>query len=106
MTGSNGVNGALNGASASNGAASATPSSSSSSSPATTKVWDRVTQYLPSRNYDSDFWWKYSGLHLAIMLDEANYTPEKQLEALIFFYHWGVSNPKHSTSRRISLTRR
>lgn len=57
----------------------------------TTEAWSILTQYLPSRDPDTDFWWKYSGLHLALMLEEAGYPPEKQLEALVFFYHWGVS---------------
>ncbi|RYP10930.1 hypothetical protein DL764_000366 [Monosporascus ibericus] len=56
----------------------------------TTPVWKTLTQYLPSRDPDTDFWWKYSGLHLALMLEEAEYPPDKQLEALIFFYHWGA----------------
>lgn len=56
----------------------------------TTEAWSILTQYLPSRDPDTDFWWKYSGLHLALMLEEAGYPPEKQLEALVFFYHWGA----------------
>ncbi|KAK1751940.1 tryptophan dimethylallyltransferase-domain-containing protein [Echria macrotheca] len=54
----------------------------------TTQVWKTLSQYLPSRDPDSDFWWKFSGLHLALMLEEAEYPPEKQIEALVFFYHW------------------
>lgn len=57
-----------------------------------TPVWRRLTQYLPSRDPDTDFWWKYSGLHLALMLEEAGYSPDKQMEGLLFFYHWGVSD--------------
>lgn len=56
----------------------------------TTPVWRRLTQYLPSRDPDTDFWWRYSGLHLALMLEEADYPFDKQIEALVFFYHWGV----------------
>ena len=58
----------------------------------TTQVWRKLTQYLPSRDPDTDFWWNYSGLHLALMLEEAEYAPEKQMEALLFFHHWGVSS--------------
>lgn len=59
----------------------------------TTQAWSVLTQYLPDRDPDTDFWWNYSGLHLALMLDEAGYPPEKQIEALVFFYHWGVRSP-------------
>ncbi|KAI1318236.1 dimethylallyl tryptophan synthase GliD1 [Xylariaceae sp. FL0255] len=55
-----------------------------------TAAWDKLQQYLPSRDTDTDFWWKYSGLHLALMLEEAEYPPEKQMAALIFFYHYGA----------------
>ncbi|RYC56978.1 hypothetical protein CHU98_g9231 [Xylaria longipes] len=59
-------------------------------SPVTTAAWNKLKQYLPSRDPDTDFWWKYSGLHLALMLEEAEYPPEKQIAALLFFYHWGA----------------
>ncbi|KAI0145376.1 dimethylallyl tryptophan synthase GliD1 [Xylariaceae sp. FL1272] len=59
-------------------------------SPTSTSVWDKLKQYLPSRDSDTDFWWKRSGLDLALMLEEAEYTPEQQMAALVFFYHWGA----------------
>ncbi|KAK5633970.1 hypothetical protein RRF57_009684 [Xylaria bambusicola] len=64
---------------------------SAKASPVSTAVWNKLKQYLPSRDPDTDFWWKYSGLHLALMLEEAEYPPEKQMAALLFFYYWGVS---------------
>ncbi|KAK3370050.1 dimethylallyl tryptophan synthase GliD1 [Podospora didyma] len=67
-----------------------TTKKATASSPGTTTAWRTLTQYLPSRDPDTDFWWKYSGLHLAILLEEAHYLPEKQVEALVFFYHWGA----------------
>jgi len=66
----------------------------------TTQAWKTLTQYLPSRDPDTDFWWKYSGLHLALLLEEADYPPEKQIEALVFFYHWGVSRELPKQDRR------
>lgn len=58
----------------------------------TTVAWTTITQYLPSRDADTNFWWKYSGLDLALMLEEADYSLDKQIEALVFFYHLGVSH--------------
>lgn len=81
MSPTNGINGA-------NGVIKAGAEGSNN----TTQAWRKLTQYLPSRDSDTDFWWRYSGLHLALMLEEADYPPEKQLESLIFFYHWGVSS--------------
>ncbi|KAI0182302.1 dimethylallyl tryptophan synthase GliD1 [Xylaria flabelliformis] len=63
---------------------------SAKASPVSTAVWNKLKQYLPSRDPDTDFWWKYSGLHLALMLEEAEYPPEKQMAALLFFYYWGA----------------
>jgi len=57
----------------------------------TTQAWRTLSQYLPDRDPDSDFWWKFSGPRLALMLEHAGYSAEKQLEALVFFYHWTVS---------------
>jgi hypothetical protein len=59
--------------------------------PDTTKAWRTLSQYLPNRDADTDFWWKYCGLHMAILLEEAEYPADKQIEALVFFYHWCVS---------------
>ncbi|KAF7538255.1 hypothetical protein G7054_g3107 [Neopestalotiopsis clavispora] len=56
--------------------------------PDTTKAWRTLSQYLPNRDADTDFWWKYCGLHMAILLEEAEYPADKQTEALVFFYHW------------------
>ncbi|KEY72290.1 hypothetical protein S7711_00288 [Stachybotrys chartarum IBT 7711] len=56
----------------------------------TTEAWRTLSQYLPNRDADSDFWWRYCGLHLAILLEEADYPLHKQLDALVFFYHWGA----------------
>ena len=77
-----------NGANVANGGTKAKTQSSNHS----TQAWRRLAQYLPSRDVDSDFWWMYSGQHLALLLEEAGYPVEKQVESLLFFYHWGVSD--------------
>ena len=56
-----------------------------------TKVWTRLSQWLPPRTTDTDYWWKLTGLHLAKMLEAAGYSADDQLDALLFHYHWIVS---------------
>ncbi|PSN60587.1 dimethylallyl tryptophan synthase GliD1 [Corynespora cassiicola Philippines] len=56
-----------------------------------TKVWDALSLWLPQRNPDYDFWWGLTGPHLATMLENAGYAPEKQFEMLLFHYHWSVT---------------
>ncbi|KAI0147389.1 dimethylallyl tryptophan synthase GliD1 [Xylariaceae sp. FL1272] len=53
-------------------------------------VWQQLNQWLPPRDTDSDYWWKLTGEHLAIMLEAAGYTAEKQYSALLFHHHWIV----------------
>jgi hypothetical protein len=60
-------------------------------SPSATQVWTSLKQWLPARNPDSDYWWDLTGAHLATMLDAAGYTVQKQYDALLFHYHWIVS---------------
>lgn len=64
-----------------------------------TKVWQSLSLWLPQRNPDYDFWWGLTGPHLAIMLENAGYAPEKQFEMLLFHYNWSVSlqNPSDSS---------
>lgn len=56
----------------------------------TTKTWDTLTQLLPSRNHDQDFWWKVTGRQLAVLLEAAGYPIERQYNTLLFHYHWAV----------------
>ncbi|CAH0054696.1 unnamed protein product [Clonostachys solani] len=52
------------------------------------KVWKSLIQEcLPDRNRDLDYWWGLTGFHLASMVDNANYSIEKQYQALLFHYH-------------------
>ncbi|KAL4992936.1 aromatic prenyltransferase, partial [Aspergillus recurvatus] len=55
-----------------------------------TKTWTRLMQWLPPRTADTDYWWKLTGAHLAKMLEAAGCTDERQVEALLFHYHWIV----------------
>ncbi|ROV98477.1 hypothetical protein VPNG_08538 [Cytospora leucostoma] len=55
-----------------------------------TKAWKSLSQWLPPRDVDSDYWWKLTGEHLATMLDAAGYTLQRQYDALLFHYHWIV----------------
>lgn len=53
-------------------------------------VWLALKKWLPAQNDDLEYWWGLTGLHLAIMLEAAGYTTEKQYNALLFHYHWIV----------------
>ncbi|KAH8589371.1 dimethylallyl tryptophan synthase GliD1 [Bisporella sp. PMI_857] len=55
-----------------------------------THAWKTLNQVLPSRTPDLDYWWAFTGRHLAVMVDAADYAIEKQYEALLFHYHWTV----------------
>lgn len=54
-----------------------TPAPVSKSKPYT-QVWKALLLWLPSRNADCDFWWGFTGPHLAAMLEAAGYPTEKQ----------------------------
>lgn len=56
-----------------------------------TQAWRALSQYLPARDTDSDYWWGLTGRHLAAIVEAAGYSIEKQYEALLFHYHWTVS---------------
>ncbi|KAL4784748.1 aromatic prenyltransferase [Aspergillus varians] len=58
--------------------------------PTPTVAWNRLWQWLPPRDADTDYWWKLTGLHLAKMLEAAGYSADEQLNALLFYYHWIV----------------
>ncbi|KAK4234120.1 aromatic prenyltransferase [Achaetomium macrosporum] len=68
-----------------NGTSKVKPSDGESAS-----AWKALSQYLPARNADYDFWWQFTGGHLATILEEADYPMHKQYEALLFHYHWAV----------------
>ncbi|ERF75914.1 hypothetical protein EPUS_01280 [Endocarpon pusillum Z07020] len=53
-----------------------------------TEVWRALSQYLPSRDPDSDYWWRLTGRQLAAVVEAAGYPIMKQYEALLFHYHW------------------
>lgn len=53
-------------------------------------AWQTLSQILPLRDADKDYWWGLTGLQLAHMLHEADYPLAKQYEALLFHYHWTV----------------
>ena len=56
-----------------------------------TQAWRAVSQYLPARSSDNDYWWRLTGRHLAAIVEAAGYPIERQYEALLFTYHWAVS---------------
>ncbi|KAL2862514.1 aromatic prenyltransferase [Aspergillus lucknowensis] len=49
-----------------------------------------VSKLEPSRGPSHEYWWNLTAPQLALMLKEAGYPPEKQLETLLFYYHWVV----------------
>ena len=55
------------------------------------QAWRTLSQCLPTRDLDSDYWWRLTGRHMAIIVEAAGYAIEKQYEALLFHYHWTVS---------------
>lgn len=56
------------------------------------KVWNFLTRCLPVVDKDADFWWRLTGYHMAVMIEAAGYTPERQYEVLLFHHHFIVSN--------------
>lgn len=63
----------------------------STSKAKTPPAWQTLSQILPPRDEDKDYWWKLTGLHMAHVLHEAGYPMAKQYETLLFHYHWAVS---------------
>ncbi|KAK2765591.1 hypothetical protein FQN54_008445 [Arachnomyces sp. PD_36] len=55
-----------------------------------TPTWDKLARCLPDRHPDWDYWWKFSGPHIATMVAEAGYDTHDQYEALLFYYHYAV----------------
>ncbi|RYP07697.1 hypothetical protein DL764_002359 [Monosporascus ibericus] len=55
-----------------------------------TQAWETLSKCLPSRDADKDYWWNLTGRHMAAMVCAAGYSAEKQLEALLYYYHWTV----------------
>ncbi|KAI1296450.1 dimethylallyl tryptophan synthase GliD1 [Xylaria venustula] len=53
-------------------------------------AWTALSQWLPPRNPDCDYWWQLTGRHLTKLLQAAGYSTAKQLEALVFHYHYIV----------------
>jgi hypothetical protein len=58
----------------------------------TTKAWESLRPLLPSRGSDCDYWWNYTGLHLAHLLEAAGYSMDRQYQALLFHHHRVVSH--------------
>lgn len=55
-----------------------------------TEAWRLLSQYLPTRDPDSDYWWRLTGRQLAAVVEAAGYSIVNQFEALLFHYHWTV----------------
>ncbi|KAH9206690.1 tryptophan dimethylallyltransferase-domain-containing protein [Leptodontidium sp. 2 PMI_412] len=55
------------------------------------KVWNSLVNTLPApANKDTKFWWGITGYYLAVMIDQAGYSIERQYEVLLFHYQWIV----------------
>ncbi|KAL4942709.1 tryptophan dimethylallyltransferase-domain-containing protein [Aspergillus oleicola] len=54
------------------------------------KAWAILSQWLPPRNADLHCWWQLTGLDLAHFMEAAGYPIAKQIESLLFHYHWVV----------------
>ncbi|KAL4875170.1 aromatic prenyltransferase [Aspergillus karnatakaensis] len=57
---------------------------------APTEALTKLAQWLPPRNPDADYWWNFTALTLANMLQAGGLNAEDQMEALVFHYHWMV----------------
>ena len=71
-------------------------------------VWNSlVKKCLPqSDNKDIEFWWKLTGYHIAVMIEAAGYSIEKQYEVLLFHYHWIVRNSSIISNLATPLTQK
>ena len=49
-------------------------------------MWSLIDRNLPQATADCRFWWRTTGLPLAILLEKAGYTLEAQCQNLFFFY--------------------
>lgn len=64
----------------------------------TTAAWQSLNLYLPTRTHDEDYWWQKSGPQLAALVEGAEYPLAKQYEALLFHYHWMVSESTYPSN--------
>jgi hypothetical protein len=55
------------------------------------KPFKVLSQYLPTSNSDHEYWWRLTGKHVAALLEAAGYPIEEQYAALLFHFHWTVS---------------
>ncbi|KAF2136061.1 uncharacterized protein K452DRAFT_292714 [Aplosporella prunicola CBS 121167] len=49
-------------------------------------VWNAISRFLPVSHPDHSYWWKVTGRHLALMMHEAEYPLERQIENLLFYF--------------------
>lgn len=47
-------------------------------------IYNSVSRFMPMGNEDEAFWWGLVGRHVAIMMHEADYTVERQVQLLLF----------------------
>ena len=49
-------------------------------------LWALITNYFPQANPDLQFWWRTTGISLAILLQKAGYSVDAQCHHLLFYY--------------------
>lgn len=54
------------------------------------KALDMVSKLGPSHGFADEHCWNLTSPQLASMLEEASYPVERQVEILLFYYHWIV----------------
>ncbi|KAJ0120537.1 hypothetical protein J7T55_015266 [Diaporthe amygdali] len=54
------------------------------------QAWKGLSQCLPARDADTEYWWQLTGRQLATLLDAAGYSVERQYEVLVFHHQWVV----------------
>lgn len=58
--------------------------------PSNSSAWDSLAKWLPTRDENSSWWWKFTGRQLATVLADGGYELSQQYEALLFHYRMVV----------------
>jgi DMATS type aromatic prenyltransferase len=48
------------------------------------RIYNAITRFMPMESEDESFWWSLVGRHVGIMMHEADYSVERQIQLLLF----------------------
>lgn len=54
--------------------------------PSEPHIWALINNYFPQATTDRQFWWRTTGIPLAILLWKAGYSIDAQCQNLLFYY--------------------